>query len=141
MPTSRLLKSAAWLSLLAILFVTICPIDLRPHTMTEVGIDRAGAFAAMALLFTSAYPRQWLAIAVLLALSAFGLELLQELSPTRHARFDDALVKAAGALFGVAVAHALLRLGRLYAPSLRKNLMPESHPAPALDLSAAQNTP
>ena len=50
MPIDRLIKSAAWLSLVAILFVTICPIDLRPHTMTEVGSDRAGAFAVMAPL-------------------------------------------------------------------------------------------
>jgi len=135
MLTPRLLKSAAWLSLFAIAFVTVCPIDLRPETMTEVGIDRAGAFAVMALLFTSAYPRRWKTIAVLLIAAAFGLELLQELSPTRHARFDDALVKAAGALFGAVAAHAAYRLSAVYAARARANKTRD------LELNGAENTP
>ncbi len=66
-------------------------------------VDRAGAFAVMALLFVLAYPRQWLLCALLLMLGAGGIELLQFLSPSRHAHLDDAAVKAAGAAIGCLV--------------------------------------
>jgi len=41
--------------------------------------------------------------------SAVGFEFLQEFSPTRHARVDDAIVKAFGALVGVAIGHLVNR--------------------------------
>jgi VanZ family protein len=100
---------AAWLALAAIIFVTVSPIGLRPHDVLPVNLDRALAFALVAVLFVMAYPRHWLWIAVALTIGAGAIELLQELSSTRHARFDDALVKAAGALGGVLVAHAINR--------------------------------
>ena len=143
MPIDRLIKSAAWLSLVAILFVTICPIDLRPHTMTEVGSDRAGAFAVMALLFVSAYPRHWKSIAILLALSAPGLELLQALSPTRHARFDDALVKAAGVLAGATAARVLFHLAMFLSRRMQRAEGDAVSPGAVrvLDLGGAENAP
>jgi hypothetical protein len=107
--TPRLLKFLPWLALAAIIFATVSPIRLRPHDFASVDIDRAGAFAVMALLFVLAYPRRWVACAVLLILGAGSIELLQFLSPTRHAHLDDAMVKAAGAAFGCLLGLALNR--------------------------------
>lgn len=101
--TTRLFKILPWLALAAIIFATISPIRLRPHDIASVDVDRAGAFAVMALLFVLAYPRQWIVCAVLLILGAGGIELLQYLSPTRHAHLEDATVKAAGAAIGCLV--------------------------------------
>ncbi len=98
--TSRIFKFLPWLALAAVIFVTVSPIRLRPQDFASVDIDRAGAFAVMALLFVLAYPRQWLLCAILLVVGAGGIELLQYLSPTRHANLDDAAVKAAGAVIG-----------------------------------------
>ncbi len=97
---SRLFKFLPWLALAAIVFVTVSPIRMRPQDFASVDIDRAGAFAVMALLFVLAYPRQWLLCAILLIVGAGSIELLQVLSPSRHAHLDDAAVKAAGAAIG-----------------------------------------
>jgi VanZ family protein len=53
------------------------------------------------LVFAIAYPRHWIAVAALLIVGAVGIEYMQYLSPTRHARLHDAGVKAAGACLGV----------------------------------------
>lgn len=108
--TSRLFRVLPWLALAAIIFVTVSPIGLRPHDFAAVDTDRAGAFAVMALLFVLAYPRQWLLCAVLLILGAGGIELLQYLSPTRHAHLDDAVIKAVGAAIGSLIGWVLNRL-------------------------------
>ncbi len=110
MTTTTLLKTAAWSILAIIAFVTLSPIGFRPHTITNVNIDRATAYAAAGVVFTLAYPRSWKTAAVLLILGAVGFELLQALQPTRHARIDDALIKAAGAALGVAVGHVWNRV-------------------------------
>lgn len=118
--TRPLLKGAAWLVLAFILFSTISPIELRPHTLTTVNIDRAGAFALAGFAFVLAYPRHWKAIGLLLVIGALGFELMQELSPTRHARLHDALVKGGGAIFGVAVGFVVnrIRMRRMFQPQM-----------------------
>lgn len=110
MMTSRLIKLAAWLALAAVLFATASPIGLRPHDMLPVNIDRALAFTVLAALFILAYPRHWLLAAGLCVSAAFGIELLQLLSPTRHAHLFDANVKAAGAAVGVLIGWTLNEL-------------------------------
>lgn len=99
----RAIQLSAWTTLAAIVFVTVSPIDLRPADLLPVDVDRALAFAFLAALFTMAYPRHWRVVGIVLILAAFAIELLQELSPTRHARIDDAVVKAVGAFAGVMV--------------------------------------
>jgi hypothetical protein len=108
--TSRLLKLLPWLALAAIIFATVSPIRLRPQDFASVDVDRAGAFAVMALLFVLTYPRQWLLCGILVILGAGGIELLQYLSPTRHAHLDDAVVKAAGAAIGCLMGWTLNRM-------------------------------
>lgn len=103
-------KLLAWLALAFVIFATVSPINLRPHDFLPVNIDRAGAYAVMAMLFVLAYPRHLVLCAVALMLGAGGIELLQFLSPTRHAKLDDALVKAGGAAVGCIIGWAINRI-------------------------------
>jgi VanZ family protein len=112
MTADRFSKPVAWLLLAAIVFVTVSPIGLRPHTITSVNIDRALAYLVVGLAFALAYPRHWPAVAALLVIGAVGIELLQYLSPTRHARMHDAAVKAVGACIGVMLGMLVNRLRR-----------------------------
>ncbi len=112
MTANKLSKPVAWLLLAAIIFVTVSPIGLRPHTITSVNIDRAMAYLVVGLAFALAYPRHWLAVGALLVIGAVGIELLQYLSPTRHARMHDAGVKAVGACLGVLIGMLVNRLRR-----------------------------
>ncbi|MGQ8630715.1 antibiotic resistance protein VanZ [Agrobacterium sp. DKPNP3] len=100
MMTNRFPKYVAWSLLLLIVIATVSPIGLRPHTLTTVSIDRAGAFAVCAAAFVLAYPRHWLLVIAAGIVAAFGIEALQYLSPTRHPHLTDAAVKAAGAIAG-----------------------------------------
>ncbi len=118
MMTRILLKGAAWSVLASILFSTVSPIDLRPHTLTTVNIDRAGAYALAGLVFVLAYPRHWKSIGILLVAGALGFEFLQEFSPTRHARLHDAIVKGGGAIAGVAMGYAFNRIRARWTPDL-----------------------
>ncbi|CDM57482.1 MULTISPECIES: VanZ family protein [Rhizobium] len=103
MISSKFARPGAWLLLAAIIFATLSPIGLRPHTVTSVNLDRALAYSLVGFMFAVAYPRHWLAVAILLFLGALAIEYLQYLSPTRHARLHDALVKILGASVGVLV--------------------------------------
>ncbi len=107
--TRHLLKLAPWACLAAILFVTVSPISLRPGDILPVDLDRALAFTLLGVLFVLAYPRHILLCAVLLVLGAGVIETLQFLSPTRHAHWEDAAVKAAGAAIGVLIGRFALR--------------------------------
>jgi VanZ family protein len=100
---TKTIQLAAWTALLAIIFVTVSPIGLRPHDLLPVNVDRALAFTGMAALFVLAYPRHWIWVGFALVIGAGAIELLQELSPTRHAHIDDAMVKAAGASIGIVI--------------------------------------
>ncbi|WP_377293467.1 VanZ family protein [Rhizobium sp. SG2393] len=97
---------AVWTALAAIVFVTVSPIQMRPGDIFAVDVDRALAFGLLAAGFMIAYPRHALKVGLLVVLAASATEALQLLSPTRHARIDDALVKTAGAAAGMAFAYA-----------------------------------
>jgi VanZ family protein len=117
MVTEKFIKSAAWLILAFIIAVTVSPIGLRPHTISTVGLDRAGAYALCAAAFVFAYPRYWKLTAFLIVLGAFGIEALQYLSPTRHPRLDDASIKALGATVGILFARSVNRLRKMQTTS------------------------
>lgn len=107
---TRLLRMIAWLTLAAIVFVTVSPIGYRPHDIVSTNFDRAAAYAVLSALFVIAYPRHLWAVAVLVTAIAGGVELLQWLAPTRHPGMIDVVVKAAGGLVGILVG-ALLHTG------------------------------
>ncbi len=107
MMTPHAFKIAAWAILAGIIVVTVSPIGWRPGDVLPVDMDRALAFMLVTALFVVAYPRHFIVCAVLLVVGAAAMELLQLLSPTRHAHFDDAAVKAAGAALGALFGRAV----------------------------------
>jgi VanZ family protein len=102
----RLSLAAAWLALAFIAFATLSPIYDRP-TIPEAGpqLEHFAAFALMGFAFTLGYPRRMLFIVAIVLGSAFVLEALQLLTPDRHGRVLDALVKAAGGICGIGVGY------------------------------------
>ncbi|MBX3596679.1 MAG: VanZ family protein [Rhizobiaceae bacterium] len=98
-----------WALLAYIGYVTLSPIEQRPH-VGAVLFERFMAFSLLGFFLGTAYSKYgvrlfWFVIAI-----AAGLEIGQLLAPGRHGEFSDALEKAAGGAFGVAIALALTRL-------------------------------
>ncbi|GGE17945.1 hypothetical protein GCM10011390_41420 [Aureimonas endophytica] len=118
---AHLSKLVAWGMIAAIVFVTVCPIGLRPPTETTVNLDRALAFALLGAAFALAYPKRGLALLILLPLAAFGIETLQYLSASRHPQLADASYKALGAAIGVCLGRLTLAIAK--ALSERKALL------------------
>ncbi|ESZ67721.1 antibiotic resistance protein VanZ [Mesorhizobium sp. L103C119B0] len=105
-------RTAAWLTFIAIVVVTIDPIGLRPISGFGPEPERIAAFLAFGLLLGLAYHRNWLLTLCLVVAAAFGIEALQLLSPTRHPAVDDAVVKAAAGVAGVLAAYLIARNSR-----------------------------
>jgi hypothetical protein len=70
--------------------------------------ERFTAFALVGVLFGLAYPRRLAVDASFVVIAAGALETLQLMTRDRHGHVADALVKAAGGAFGVAVALIVL---------------------------------
>src|ERR1700722_8859494 len=92
--------AAGWLALVFIVYATLSPIQDRP-VVAGPQSEHFAAFAVMGLAFALAYPNRILLVVAIVVGSAFGLEVLQLLTPDRHARVLDALVKAAGGICGI----------------------------------------
>jgi VanZ family protein len=109
----RLSIVAGWLALAFIAYATLSPIEDRP-AIAAAGpqLEHFAAFALMGLAFSLGYPKRTLLVVAVVMASALGLELLQLLTPDRHGRLLDALVKAAGGLCGVGVGSLGQRLWR-----------------------------
>ena len=105
-----LLRAFAWALLLFIAFSTLAPIGLRPITGASPNLERAAAYAVFGFVLALAYPRHlWLGLGAIV-LSAVGLELLQLLAASRHARLADAAVKLSGGGVGLAIGMVVDRL-------------------------------
>ncbi|WP_365884966.1 VanZ family protein [Bradyrhizobium sp.] len=98
----RISTIAGWLALAFIAYATLSPIDDRP-VIAGAQLEHFAAFAVVGLAFGLANPRRVLLVAAIILISAFGLEALQLLTPDRHARLLDALVKAAGGMCGIGI--------------------------------------
>ncbi|TXN06688.1 hypothetical protein FV222_04810 [Methylobacterium sp. WL103] len=104
MKTSRIL---GWLLLAGVVFATLAPIGLRPISHAPVSLERFGAYAAVSFLFAFGYPRcRWQIVGALIVIAGV-MEAMQTLELTRHGRFGDFAVKAAGCWFGVMLAVVL----------------------------------
>src|SRR5215813_11090743 len=105
--------TAAWTSLAFIAYATLSPLDERPEFDTLFShLDHYLAFAVAGGLFGLAYPRQTFFVCVLVLGSAVLLELLQLLTPDRHARVMDAVRKIIGGAIGIAFAYLAISLYR-----------------------------
>jgi VanZ family protein len=92
--------AAGWLALAFIVYATLSPIQDRP-VVAGPQLEHFAAFALMGLAFALAYPNRILLVVAIVVGTAFGLEALQLLTPDRHGRVLDALVKAAGGVCGI----------------------------------------
>lgn len=108
----KLLKFAAWAALCVIAYSTLSPLGDRPILLPSLKLEHLAAFAVLGTLFCLAYPRRTLAVVLIVLGSAALLELLQLLTPDRHARTLDALQKMAGGAAGVFAGRAVLRFDR-----------------------------
>ena len=106
--------TAAWTSLAFIAYATLSPLNERPEFDTDLfsHIDQYLGFAVAGSLFGLAYPRQMFFVCILVLGSAVLLELLQLLTPDRHARMIDAVRKIVGGAIGIAFARLAISLYR-----------------------------
>jgi VanZ family protein len=103
---------AGWLALAFIVYVTLSPVEARP-ALAGLQFDRFAAFALLGLAFGLAYPNRLFLVVVIVLGSAVSLEVLQLLTPDRHGRILDALVKAGGGICGIGAG----QLGHLFLPA------------------------
>ena len=96
----RLSAILGWLALAVIVFVTLSPIEARP-SVASPHLEHFAAFALVGLAFALAYPSRILLVVVIVVGAALGLEALQLLTPDRHARATDALMKSLGGIGGI----------------------------------------
>jgi hypothetical protein len=121
MNPKRLLRVLPWLTLAFIAFATLSSIEMRPHIGDAVHLERFGAFGLLGFLFAAVYPRRIAVVLLLVVVVTVGLEFFQLLSPSRHARLVDLLVKLAGGICGVAACW----LGLRFLPAGRYHIRPE----------------
>ncbi|MGZ5871808.1 MAG: VanZ family protein [Bradyrhizobium sp.] len=108
----RISLVAGWLALAFIVFATLAPIGARP-VVASPHLEHFAAFALMGLAFGLAYPNRILFVVAIVVGAAVGLEALQLLTPDRHGRAADALLKALGGISGISVGQLLSFLLRL----------------------------
>jgi hypothetical protein len=102
-----MIKSAAWLSILVILLVTVVPIGFRPSTGFSPNLERLGAMAAVGALFAAAYPKRFWLIVLALSLAAAAFEALQFIAGGRHPAVRDVVIKSLGAAVGAMAGYAV----------------------------------
>jgi VanZ family protein len=98
----RIFIIGSWVALIFVAYSTLSPIDARP-TLADPQIEHFAAFFVMGFAFCLAYPSHLRLVAAVVIGAAFGLEMLQLLTPDRHARALDAVVKAAGGICGISL--------------------------------------
>jgi hypothetical protein len=104
----KFITAAAWTMLAFIIFATISPIQDRPTLTTSPNFERLAAFAVLGALFCLAYPRQLAFVCLIVLGSALLLEFAQLLTPDRHGRIQDAIVKMTSGAVGIIVGRAIL---------------------------------
>jgi hypothetical protein len=103
--------AAAWLALAFIVYATLSPIDDRP-VIASAHLEHFAAFGLVGFAFALAYPHRLLLVVAIVVGSAFGLEALQLLTPDRHGRLIDAVVKATGGICGISAGQLVSSLLR-----------------------------
>lgn len=112
--TSRLFAAIAWSLWGFVVYATLSPLDARPTVASQTSFEHAAAYAALGLMFCLAYPRHAWSVVTIVIASAALLELVQLLTPDRHARWLDALEKIAGGSIGLLTGRLLLHLHRAF---------------------------
>ncbi len=113
MTRNTVLRVVAWLLLTGLIFATLSPINLRPMSPLPAQVERAVALTVIGFVFALAYPRRIVLVAAIVLGATVLLELLQLITPSRHGRLIDALVKLLGGGLGLAagwIANGLRRV-------------------------------
>jgi VanZ family protein len=105
-----------WALLVYIGFVTLSPIQQRPH-VGGVLFERAAAFGLMGFLLAIAYQQYIARLLVFVVGVAVVLELSQLLVPGRHAEIPDAIEKIAGGALGVGAAMLITKAAQMWSNS------------------------
>jgi hypothetical protein len=119
------MASLAATAFAAIVFVTLCPIGLRPH-LASPNAERFGAWLLLGILVQLAAGRRIAGPAAAVIAAALALEYAQHLAPGRHGEVTDALVKAIGGALGCLAGQLLFPLRR----ALSRALAPTPRVAP-----------
>jgi hypothetical protein len=110
---------AGWLSVLAIIVLSVLPGQARPEILGEKHLEHLAAYFGAAMLLSAGYPRrsQLMLIGVLLSLCSGILEIVQLGIIGRSSSVADFAVSSLGAWIGVAIIYpfAPMLMG-LYAP-------------------------
>ncbi len=96
----------------AVAAFTLLPVEFRPITGASVALEQFTAFAAIGGTFGWGYPKHRLGILLILIGMVGLLEAAQYLVPGRHGHLSDGIVKASGALVGIAVSLIIDRCKR-----------------------------
>lgn len=96
----KLCRFVSWLALAYVAYATLSPITERP-IVAGPQLEHFAAFALLGVAFASSYQNRISLALVVVISSSFGLEALQLITPDRHGRVIDAVVKAAGGLCGL----------------------------------------
>jgi hypothetical protein len=114
----RIFVIAGWLALAVVAFVTLSPIGMRP-SIASSHLEHFAAFALIGFAFALAYPNRILLVVTVVVGGALGLEALQFLTPDRHARAMEALVKSLGGISGICAGQLVSFLIRVKAGPAR----------------------
>jgi hypothetical protein len=93
-------RIAALILLAVITFSTLSPIQMRPH-LGEANFERSLAYIMLGFALALGFPKRLAQTLVFVTGVAGTLELLQLIFTGRHARFEDASIKALAGIAGI----------------------------------------
>ena len=102
-------RMLAWLGLAAIVILSVVPAVDRPVTGAGQDLEHLTAFGLTAAAFAYGYEQPFLRLILCVLIFCAGIELLQVLVPTRHARIDDFIVDFLASSIAVAIVVAIKR--------------------------------
>ena len=96
-------RAASWMLLGAITVLSLVPPGVRPVTGASHNLEHFGIFLITGAAFAIAYQIRMGQFLLLATGYCAALELVQNFSPGRHARFSDFVVDSAAACAGIAL--------------------------------------
>ncbi|MEJ0078882.1 MAG: VanZ family protein [Alphaproteobacteria bacterium] len=109
MTARRLFRVIAWISVGAIVVLSLVSPSLRPVTILPHNLEHLAIFAITGLALGLGYPGHLWRHAALLVVFAGAIELAQFVTPGRHPRLIDFVVDAASACAGAVLAALIAR--------------------------------
>lgn len=140
----RVSKSLTWaptlVALIVLIYVTLCPIEMRPSA-GSANLDRFLGYFIFGIIASVSFPRRANTLIFAIAATAFALEAAQQLIPGRDADFGNACLKVTAGVCGAFIGelgYAIKRFGsvvsRRFFVSNKKRRIPRSSPTVRLDV-------